>query len=99
MDKIIFKSFKSLLNEIDDVSLNFDPDELSTLGDEIDKDKEAEEKNPEDEYKDISRFDKEAHILANTEKTEDELNDFSDAEIDTMYTKMMEEEKKKIKRK
>lgn len=43
------------------------------------------EQETEDEYEDIPRLDKEAFILGKTDKTEDELYDLSDDEIDAMF--------------
>jgi hypothetical protein len=105
--KRVFESFieykKRLIKEGGDIGLDFDIDSLDepvSKPDKIEKDKAPEE--IEDEYQDVPRLDKEAYILSKSEKTEEELNDFSDDEINAMYKKFMDDKKvvndKKVKK-
>jgi hypothetical protein len=78
---IIFESFSDFakaFKEGEDVIS--DPDEKDT----------EEDKTKEDK---IPRLDKEAYILSKTNKTEDELNDLSDEEINAMYDGIFSNEK------
>jgi len=55
------------------------------LGDlDFDEEKPKDEE-PEDPYSEIPRLDKEAYILAKTDKEEKDLTKLTDEEISTMY--------------
>ena len=78
-EKLIFESFQDFAKYmLEGEDINVDPTEAP---EEI-----------EDEYDDISRLDKEAFILGKTDKTEDELYDLSDAEINAMFKKLKDED-------
>lgn len=78
-EKLIFESFQDFAKYmLEGEDINVDPTEAP--------------EETEDEYDDIPRLDKEAFILGKTDKTEDELYDLSDAEINAMFKKLKDED-------
>lgn len=93
---------EDLSDEELDTLLNDEEDDFDTGKEKETKKKEdeEEEEEEEDEYANVSRLDKEAYILGNTERTEDELLDFSDEDIIALYKELKkkdeEDNQKKI---
>lgn len=74
----IFESFKDkYFNRLNEVGMD--------LGDLDFGEEKPKDKEPEDPYGDVPRLDKEAYILAKTDKEEKDLTKLTDEEISTMY--------------
>lgn len=60
--------------------------------------KKKEPDTDKEEAVEVARLDKEAYILAKTDKKEDELKDLSDDEVDAMYIGIKSNEKSEDKK-